>query len=155
MFDESGARQQGKQKGSSSVETPGARSGNMDNKGRSGIGYYLGPRYSRAIELTFIHVPCAPDDATEVVTKHSSRLQASIDLPAPVTAFRPTFSCSVLPPRDMPKLMPLKLWPLFMWHSPQMMPLKLWPKIAFYVATINQLLCPRYGLYVQRHWYPM
>ena len=110
MFDESGARPQEKQKGSSSVETTGARSGSMSKKSRSNsIGYYLGPRYNHAIELTFIYVPCAPDDATEVVTKHSSRLQASIDLPAPVIAFRPTFSCSVLPPRDMPKLMPLKL----------------------------------------------
>ena len=45
-----------------------------------------------------------PDDTTECVAKHSSRLQPSITLYAPVTAF--IFSCSgtdvliVLPQRD-------------------------------------------------------
>ena len=42
-----------------------------------------------------------PDDATEGVVKHSSRLLPSIKLHAPVTAFM--FSCSgadVLPQRD-------------------------------------------------------
>ena len=42
-----------------------------------------------------------PDDATEGVTEHSSRLQPTISLHAPVTAFM--FNCSgtdVLPRRD-------------------------------------------------------
>ena len=42
-----------------------------------------------------------PDNATEGVAKHSSKLQLSINLHAPVTAFM--FSCSVtdvLPWRD-------------------------------------------------------
>ena len=48
-------------------------------------------RQSHAIVLTLFlwHMP---DDATEGVVKHSSRLQPSINLHAPVTAFM--FSCS-------------------------------------------------------------
>ena len=39
-----------------------------------------------------------PDAPTESVAEHSSKLQPSINLHAPVTAFM--FSCSVLPWRD-------------------------------------------------------
>ena len=47
--------------------------------------------YSHAVELTLflLHIP---DDATEGVAEHSSRLQPTINLHAPVTAFM--LSCS-------------------------------------------------------------